>query len=62
MIDCASVKFYRRCQDCKSEDHCVVRRMMLEVRNAIHRVLDKRSLAEMRALGSLGADELTYDI
>lgn len=61
-IDCASQKFYRRCLDCASEEHCTVRRMMLEVRNAMARVLDHRSLAEMRALGAADADALTYDI
>lgn len=61
-LDCASQKFYRRCLDCTSEEHCTVRRMMLEVRNAIARVLDTRSLAEMRALGSADADSLTYEI
>ncbi len=61
-LDCASQKFYRRCLDCTSEEHCTVRRMMLEVRNAVARVLDGRSLAEMRALGEGSADALTYEI
>ena len=61
-LDCASQKFYRRCLDCTSEDRCTVRRMMLEVRNAVARVLDGRSLAEMRALGDADADALTYEI
>ena len=60
-IDCASQKFYRPCADC-NEERCTVRRMMLEVRNAIARVLDNRSLAEMRALGDVEADALTYEI
>jgi Rrf2 family protein len=61
-IDCASRKYYRRCLDCTDEAQCTVRRMMVEVRNAIARVLDNRSLAEMRALGSLESDALTYHI
>ncbi len=61
-IDCASQNFYRRCLDCTSEEHCAVRRMMLEVRNAMARVLDSRSLAEMRSLSDLDADALTYEI
>ena len=36
--------------------------MMVEVRDAIARVLDQRSLAEMRALGSHALDGLSYDI
>ena len=61
-IDCASRLYYRRCADCTEEAHCTVRRMMVEVRDAIARVLDNRSLAEMRALGKLEADALTYEI
>lgn len=61
-IDCASRTRYRRCQDCTDETHCTVRRMMVEVREAIARVLDRRTLAEMRALGSPALDGLNYDI
>lgn len=61
-IDCASRTKYRRCTDCVDETHCTVRRMMVEVREAIARVLDRRSLAEMRALGSPALDGLNYEI
>lgn len=61
-IDCASKGYYRRCLDCTDEQQCTVRRMMLEVREAIARVLDHRSLAEMRALGDLDSHALSYDI
>jgi Rrf2 family protein len=61
-IDCASRKYYRRCLDCTSEAQCTVHRMMVEVRDAIARVLDNRSLAEMRALGDCALDEITYQI
>lgn len=54
-IQCASVTSYRRCEDCPDEKHCSVRLIMLEARNAIADVLDRRSLAEMRALAD--ADE-----
>jgi len=54
-IACASKGRYRRCEDCSSEGNCAVRLMMLEVRNSIAEVLDKRSLAHMRALAE--ADE-----
>jgi Rrf2 family protein len=50
-IQCASTTSYRRCDDCRDERHCSVRLVMLEARNAIAEILDKRSLAEMRALG-----------
>lgn len=61
-IDCASRTKYRRCTDCADETHCTVRRMMTEVRDAIARVLDQRSLAEMRALGSPDLDGFSYEI
>ncbi len=61
-IDCASRTRYRRCTDCVDETHCTIRLMMVEVREAIARVLDRRSLAEMRSLGDMAFDELNYVI
>jgi Rrf2 family protein len=49
-ISCASTSAYRRCDDCSDEKACSVRLIMLDVRNAITEVLDRRSLAEMRDL------------
>jgi Rrf2 family protein len=49
-LSCASTSAYRRCDDCTDEKACSVRLMMLDVRNAIAEVLDRRSLAEMRDL------------
>jgi DNA-binding IscR family transcriptional regulator len=46
-ISCASRTRYEACDDC-DEATCQVRHMMLEVREAIADVLDKRSLAAMR--------------
>lgn len=46
-ISCASRTRYEPCEDC-DEATCRVRRLMLEVREAIANVLDERSLAEMR--------------
>lgn len=46
-IQCASRMRYERCEDC-DEASCEVRRVMLEVREAIAQVLDNRSLAQMR--------------
>jgi Rrf2 family protein len=53
-IQCASRRLYRRCDDCVDEDHCAVRLVMLEARDAIARVLDNTSLAQMRAMGEAG--------
>ncbi|MBV2143807.1 Rrf2 family transcriptional regulator [Falsochrobactrum sp. TDYN1] len=51
-IACASKTDYQACEDC-NETECEVRRMMLEVREAIANVLDHRTLAD-----SMVADEL----
>ena len=46
-IPCASHTRYQACDDCDVET-CQVRRMMLNVRNAIAEVLDHTTLAQMR--------------
>jgi Rrf2 family protein len=60
-IACASKGYYRRCEDC-TEGNCAVRLMMLEVRNSIAFVLDRRSLAQMRALAEIDEEALMYHI
>ena len=50
-IPCASRAYYQKCADCEDENRCPVRLIMLDVRNAIAEILDKRSLAEMRSVG-----------
>ncbi|PKQ08664.1 MAG: Rrf2 family transcriptional regulator [Alphaproteobacteria bacterium HGW-Alphaproteobacteria-10] len=47
-IHCASRTAYQRCEDCPDETACAVRLTMLEVRDAITEVLDRKTLAEMR--------------
>jgi Rrf2 family protein len=49
-IGCASVTFYRRCEDCAPDRPCSVRLVMSEVRDAMAAVLDARTLSEMRAM------------
>jgi Rrf2 family protein len=51
-LPCASVKFYRRCVDCKDEKTCEVRQLMREVRDAASTILDNTSLAEAAALNA----------
>lgn len=48
-LPCASVRFYRRCADCKDEKTCEVRRLMREVRDAAAAILDNTSLAQAAA-------------
>ncbi len=50
-LPCASVRFYRRCDDCEDEKTCEVRHMMREVRDAASAILDNTSLAEAASLG-----------
>lgn len=47
-IRCASPNYYERCLDCEVEKQCPVHIMMFEVRNAIARIMDNRTLAELR--------------
>ncbi len=43
-IACASVTAYRRCKDCKSEELCLVRQSMRQVRDATSDILDHMTL------------------
>src|SRR5207244_13641015 len=45
-ISCVSETAYERCT-CPDEDHCGLRMLMLDVRNAIARLLDRTTLAEI---------------
>ena len=49
---CASVTAYRPCDDC-DEEVCAVRKLMLQARNALARVLDTQTLADMLANGAM---------
>jgi len=46
-IRCASVTAYQKCDDCHDETTCAIRKTMVEVRNSISNVLDKKTLKEM---------------
>jgi Rrf2 family protein len=61
-IACASVTAYRPCDDCADLRTCPVRITMVAAREAIANVLDRRSLAEMRALSPGAELALMYDI
>ncbi len=45
-INCVSETAYERCT-CPDEDHCGLRMLMLDVRNAIARILDRYVLADV---------------
>ena len=61
-IACASVTAYRPCDDCADLKTCPVRLTMVAARNAIASVLDRRTLADMRALSPGEELALMYDI
>ncbi len=46
-IRCASVTSYQRCDDCPDERACEIRKTMVEVRNAISKVLDNKSIYDL---------------
>lgn len=61
-IPCASVTAFRPCADCGDLKSCAVRLIMVEARNAIAGVLDKRTLAELRAMTEPTELAMTYHI
>ncbi len=48
-IACASETCYERCS-CPDEDHCGLRMLMIDVRNAIARILDRYTLGDVVAV------------
>ena len=46
-IRCASQSAYQKCEDCVDEATCSIRKVMIEVRNSISGVLDKKSVRDM---------------
>ena len=57
LIACASRSAYVPCTDCRDESACAVMLAMLEVRDAVASVLDRKTLIEMATAG-LGRDRL----
>jgi Rrf2 family protein len=46
-IRCASLTAYQKCDDCADEAACHLRRLMLDVRNAMSAILDGRCLDDL---------------
>lgn len=55
-IACASRTAYQPCDDCDDLASCAVRLTMLEVRDAMAKVLDNLTLAEMAARAAAGEE------
>jgi len=60
-LACVSVNYYRRCDECKDEQACDVRRVMRRVRDAIASELDGTSLAKAVADGRAAATLLAAE-
>ncbi len=53
-IGCASRTAFQPCEDCADLDTCSVRLIMTDVRDAISRVLDATTLADLLMRGAKG--------
>ena len=46
---CASRTAYRRCEDCRDEAVCAIRKSLIDVRNSTAKILEQHSLADALA-------------
>lgn len=46
-LPCVSLNYYEKCDDCDSEASCALNRAMVEVRDSILAVVEKRTLADL---------------
>ena len=49
MVPCASLNFYHKCEECKSETTCGIRDVFVEVRDASLKILSETSIADIIA-------------
>jgi Rrf2 family protein len=61
-IRCASVTAYQKCDDCVDEKSCSIRKVMMNVRNAIADVLDRCTIQELSGMENQNFDYLNYMI
>ena len=47
LLPCASHNFYEKCEDCKDEVACAVRKLMIEVRDNTLQILESNTLADI---------------
>ncbi len=52
-ISCVSKTAYQRCHDCRTQDTCEIRLLMLEVRDAMLAILEHRTLQDLVNSGAL---------
>lgn len=44
LVQCASKNFYEPCADCPNEESCIIRHVLIDVRDETLRVLEKRTI------------------
>lgn len=47
LIPCVTHRYYERCEECVSEEHCGIRDLFIEVREATVRLLKEATLADL---------------
>ena len=46
-LPCVSLNYYEKCDDCDSEEACALNRAMIEVRDSILKVVEKKTIADL---------------
>ncbi|WP_372746458.1 Rrf2 family transcriptional regulator [Lutibacter sp.] len=46
MLPCVSLNYYKKCDDCKSEELCSLNRLMAEVRDNTLKILENKTLED----------------
>ena len=46
-LPCVSLNYYEKCEDCDSEDSCELNHAMIEVRDSILKVVEKKTIADL---------------
>lgn len=47
LLPCVSLNFYRRCDECRTEETCGIRDTFVDVRNAMLQILNDTSIADI---------------
>jgi Rrf2 family protein len=61
LVQCASKNFYEPCADCISEDACIIRHVLIDVRDETLRVLEKRTIDSL-AKAEINNSSMTWSI
>lgn len=47
LLPCVSLNYYEKCEDCKSEETCMLNKVMIEIRDNTLHVLENKTLADL---------------